>query len=97
VAAYIDVTTGSQPNTVDVTIATAGNSSPAQTILTATNVASNAWYYPTLAVQDATGAAATFDGTHELREKFPVDDYIKVSGAQGNAGSLIVYVMVDND
>lgn len=88
-AVYIDP--GSQPSTLDVTIkATA----PDMTILTATDVAAAAWYYPRTQVQGPTGTGLTYDGTRTVNEALPVDGEINVAGAQGDAGTFDVYLML---
>jgi len=77
---------GSPPNTTDVTIATQGTSArpPANTILTVSNANTDGWFYPRHTVHDETGTAITYNGTREVHEKVPVDDYIKVTIAQAN-------------
>lgn len=80
------VDVGTQPNTLDVTITTPNE--PTATLLTLTNVAASAWYFPRYAAHGNTGTASATDLVYH-----PVNDHIKVAGAQGNAGTFTVYVM----
>ncbi len=92
-AVYVDYT--SQPSTADVVIATAGNNSPAQTILSLTNANTDGWYYPQAQIHKNDGTALTFNGTQIITDKYPVDDHVAVTVAQGNAGSVDVYLIVE--
>lgn len=84
-AVYVDYT--SQPATADVTVS-AG--SPSQPILTVTNANTDAWFYPRVQIGTTAGAAisAQYDAA-------PVDGYVTVSVAQGNAGSVVVTILLE--
>jgi len=88
-AVYIDYTT--QPATCDVTVATKGSSHPVQTILTRTNSGTDGWFYPRALMGDTAGANLT-----AIYDALPVDDQLTVTVAQGDAGSVLVYVLVGN-
>lgn len=77
--------------TTDVTIATQGTSPrpPSNTILTLTDAATDVWRYPRHQVHTEAGAGVTYDGTNEVYEAVPVDDYIKVTIAQANANDNV--------
>lgn len=91
-AVYVDYT--SQPATTDLTLKTAGNNSPAQTILSLTNANTDGWFYPRAALHKNDGTALSYDGTNPVTDEFPVDDYLTVTVTQGNAGSVDVWVLV---
>lgn len=84
-AVYVDYVT--QPATADLTLATLA---PAQTLLTLTNNATDGWYYPNVLQDNTSGAdiAGVYD-------KLPIDDIVKATIAQGNAGSVVIYLMVE--
>lgn len=83
----------SQPATTDVTIATAAV--PVQTLLTRTDANTDAWFYPRVGVQDNTGAALSFDTTEPVPDRYPVDDHVRITIAQGDpvANGLIVTIL----
>jgi hypothetical protein len=91
VGVYLAV--GDLPNTTDVTIK---GIAPDQTILTITDLAASAWYYPRSGVHGATGAALTYDGTRTVNEAIPVDGYVTISGAQGNAVVMAGFLLVED-
>lgn len=90
--AGVYVAPGDQPNTLDVTIKVKG---PDQTLLTLTNVSAAAWYYPTVQIAGPTGTALTYNGTQTVNVPAPFEGYIEVSGAQGNAGTFTVYLLIE--
>lgn len=72
-------------DTVDLTI-TGGTS--AQALLTASNVASNTFFYPRTPAEDNAGADVTFDGTNEIYEPMVIfGEGIKCVVAQGTANA----------
>lgn len=83
-AVYLDYT--SQPNTCDVTVAMEG---PTQTLLAKTNANTDAWFYPRVLLDDTAGADLT------VYEEMPIDGYVTIDVAQGNAGSMDVYLLVE--
>jgi hypothetical protein len=83
VGVYVDYT--SQPATADVTITFPY--APTKTVLTLTNNATDGWYYPKVLAHDEAGVALT------ERIYIPIDGYIKAAVAQGNAGSVDVYIL----
>ena len=88
---YVDYVT--QPATADVTIATVN--APVRTLLTLTDNATDGWYYPRVQVHGVTGTALTLDGTRLMVDLFAIADYVSVVVAQGNAGSVTVYLLVE--
>lgn len=89
-AVHVDV--GSQPNTFDVTVKA---TDPDLTILSDSDVSASAWYYPRAEAQDTGGAALVFAGTDPVPVEIPVDGYITVTGAQGDAGTFTVTLLID--
>lgn len=85
VGIYLDYT--SEPATCDITITTA--STPARTLLTVTDNATDGWYYVAHTLVSA--ANTTISDGHR---PFYLGDKITVSAAQGNAGSVIAYIQV---
>jgi len=80
--------------TTDVTIATAGGTAPAQTILTLTDTAASKWLYPRITPQGTTGADLA---ALTVLEPIPVHDKIKVTIAQANAADNVdVWLLVEN-
>lgn len=77
-----------QPGTLDVTLAT--KNAPTKTFLTITNIAADTWYYPREDCQNLTGGVSA--GNHDT---IPIDDYFGVTCAQGDAGPVTVYVLVE--
>jgi hypothetical protein len=73
--------------TTDVTLAT--NEAPVQTILAKVDSATDAWYYPRIAVHDTAGAAVTYDGTRPIYEPQPVADIVKATIAQGDSAETV--------
>lgn len=82
---------GSPPaGTTDVTVATAGTDIPgAQTILSITNAATDAWFYPREPVEDSAGNDVTFDGTNEIYAPYAIHDKVNVKIAQANSGDSV--------
>lgn len=93
----IAVAYNTQPNTTDIVVETYGDNQPKQTLLTLTNKNTDALFYPRTALHDTSGAAVTFDGTHAQLDNLVVNDYIDVTIAQGNAGTVDVYITYDAD
>lgn len=89
-AVYLDFIT--QPATADVTIATVN--APVKTLLTTTDTATDGWYYPRYVVNGETGTALTGTAGGD-RTKHPLDDYVKVTVVQGNAGSVVAYLLYE--
>lgn len=81
---YVDYV--SQPATCDVTIAT--ESAPVKTLLTLTNANTDGWFYPRYLAHGSTGTVSTTDLVYH-----PVNDYVVVTVAQGDAGSVNVYLV----
>lgn len=77
----------SQPNTADVSI-TAGT--PSQSLLTVTNANTDGWFYPRRLMDGVDGAALT-----AIYDTLPIDDYVSVAVAQGNAGSVEVTLLIE--
>ena len=80
-AVHIDYT--GEPATCDVTIATVGT--PVRTLLTKSDSATDAWVYPRVLVQGVTAADLT-----AIYDTFPIDDYLSVSVAQGDAAGTVI-------
>lgn len=87
---YIDYVT--QPATCDVTIKTTGNAAPSQTLLTLTNANSDGWFYPRPLLCNTSGVSLI-----TTNEEFVIDDYIQVDVAQGDAGSVVVTLLIEKD
>lgn len=85
-AIYVDYT--GMPAGTDVTIKT--KHAPIQTILTLTDNITDGWFYPRALLDSAAGAdlAGVYDA-------MPIDDYLEVSVAQGDAGSVTAYFLVE--
>lgn len=86
-AVYIDYT--SQPVTADVTIT---STVPTQTLLTRSNSGTDGWFYPRALLQDTAAANLT-----AVYDAMPICGYVNVAVAQGDAGSVDVILMVEND
>ena len=80
-----------QPATADVTIATAGTTTPAQTLLTRSDSATDGWFYPRKAMNSDVAGALT------VYERAPMADAITVSVAQGNAGAVVATLVYLED
>lgn len=85
-AVNVTFAASSHANT-DTTIATV--STPTTTILTLTDTNTSTWYYPRHQVHGSTGTALTLDGTRIMAEPLVLDDYVKVSVAQGTADKTV--------
>lgn len=81
---YLDYT--SQPGTTDVTIT---STNPTQTLLVRSNSGTDGWFYPRVTICDTAAGALLF------YEEAPIDAYVNVAVAQGDPGSLDVYLLVD--
>lgn len=80
----------SQANTTDVTVTSA---TPAITILTRSNSATDGTFYPRVLLHDTSAAALT-----AVYDTIPVDGYITVAAAQGNNGETVaVTILYDED
>lgn len=86
-AVFVDYT--SQPATADLTLAMTG---PAQTLLTIANNGTDRWAYPRALMQGVDGANLT-----GVYDRLAVDGTVTASIAQGDAGSVDVYLLVDKD
>ncbi len=89
----------SPPVTTDVTIATVGASAhvPAIALLTLSNANTDTIKYPRVQVQDTAGVGLTLDGTRISSDKIEIDDAIKVTIDQANAGDNVdVWVCLEN-
>lgn len=85
-AVHVDYIT--QPATADVILKATG---PDQTILTLTNANTDGWFYPRRVVDTTAGAAAA--GVYDT---FAVHGNINVAVAQGDAGSVVVTILVEH-
>jgi hypothetical protein len=90
-AVYIDYI--DQPASTDVTIAT--SHAPVRTLLTVTSANTDAWFDPRAGAVSTAGAALTFDATQIVPVEMAVSDYVTATVAQGNAGSVVVYLMLE--
>ncbi len=91
VAFYVDYV--SQPATCDVTITTPN--APIKTLLTITDTNTDGWFYPRYIIHSEAAVALTGTAGGD-RSMHPLDDYVKVAVAQGDAGSVIVYVLYEH-
>ena len=78
----IHIDYANQPATTDVTIATVH--APVLTILTVADNNTDGWFHPRHILQDAAGVTITYDGTNEVYGCVYVNDYVKVTVAQGD-------------
>lgn len=84
-----------QPNTTDLVVKTFGANAPSQTLLTLSNKNTDGLFYVLTAASDTSGVAVTYDGTHPILVEPVIDDYVSVTVAQGNAGTIEVWIMVE--
>ena len=85
-AVYLDYT--DLPATTDVTLA---HVTPARTLLTVTNNATDGWYTPRASAVDSTNTAITGSFT-----EIPLAGYVTVTIAQGDpAGTVVATLLVD--
>lgn len=90
-AIHLDYTT--QPATCDVTVSTKGTgAAPSQTLLSKANANTDAWFYPRKLLDDTAGAALT-----AIYDALAVDDHIRVVVAQGDPGSVVVTLLVEQN
>tara|TARA_Y100000310_G_scaffold294647_1_gene325293 strand:- start:1566 stop:1946 length:381 start_codon:yes stop_codon:yes gene_type:complete len=90
-AIYFDFT--SAPSTMDTTVKTPGNSDlPSVTVLTLTNVNSDAWYYPRRQIEGNTGAQVT--GAYD---KYFLSGSISIDIAQADAvtDEVVAWVVIE--
>jgi hypothetical protein len=78
VAVYLEYTDSPPGASTDVIIEEANNS-PAVSVLTVTNAATDGWFYPRAAAVNTAGSAIT-----NSNEKIATSDYLNVSIAQAN-------------
>jgi len=98
VGVYVKYNDSPPAGTTDVVISTKGTSPrpPSNTILTLTDSATAGWFYPRHMVHDEAGALYKWDGTNEVYEAVPVNDFINVSIAQANdADSIDVWLLFE--
>lgn len=86
---YIDYT--SQPGTADVTIATTGSNYPARTLITRTNSGTDGWFDPRIQATDTSATAIAW------YDEIYLSDQVTASVAQGDAGAVTVYLIVESD
>jgi hypothetical protein len=86
------------PATTDVTIATAGEAHPAETILTLTDANTDGWFYPRTGIHTVAGVAMLYAaGGTAIPDLIPVDDKIKITIAQADANDYVnVYLLVED-
>ena len=85
---------GSPPATSDVVVKTKGTAPypPSYNLLTRTNLQTDGWFYPQVAVTDVAGVAIAGEYGYQV-----VHDYINVSIAQANDGdSVDVWLLLSN-
>lgn len=83
----------SLPGTTDLTLVEANG--PGRTVLSLTNIASSATYYPRVQIHDTAGTAATYDGTRAVREHlFIAGQYLTASLAQSDALTAAVVITI---
>lgn len=69
--------------------------SPVKTILTLTDNVTSGWYYPRMIVHSEAGVALTGTAGGD-RTRHPIDDYIKVTVAQGDSDqTLDVWLLIE--
>lgn len=90
-AVNVTFAASSHANT-DTTIAT--TTAPTTTIITLTDTNTSGWYYPRHQAHSNAGAALTLDGTRTLVDKLVLDDYVKVTVAQGTADKTVTVTLL---
>jgi hypothetical protein len=90
-AVYLQYTDSPPAGTTDVTIAEA-TTSPAMSILTVTNAATDGWFFPMAQAVNQSNTAITGMG-----QEIAVNDYIKVTIAQANNSDGVVATIVWDD
>lgn len=89
---YTDIAAG----TCDVTIATNGNTIPATTVLSRADSVTDGWFYPQVALHSTAAAAITYDGTRPIYGPLYVCDYVTVSVAQADAGTVTATILYED-
>jgi hypothetical protein len=87
---HIDYGAG-QASTTDVVVSTV---SPAVTILTVTDSATDAWYYPRVQVHGSTGSVLTYDGTRAVSNPIAINDRVTVSVTGANDEKTVQVTLV---
>lgn len=77
--------------TTDVTIATNGNTIPAKTIMTRADSVTAGWFNPRELMQGTTAADLT-----AIYDLIPVHDYITVSVAQADSGTVTATILYED-
>lgn len=90
-AVYLEYTDSPPASTCDVTIVENTNS-PAMSILTITDAATDGWFYPMAQADNQAGTDITNQGT-----PIPVMDYVKVTIAQVNNDDGVTVTIVWDD
>lgn len=81
--------------TTDVVIAT--TATPTMPILTRTDSVADGWFFPRAALCDISAAALLYAaGGTPVTGEIPVDDYVTVSVAQADAGSVVATILWDD-
>ena len=76
----IDINIGSeQTATLDITIATNGNTGKAVTLYSKSNSATDVRVQPRVVVHDNGGTGVTYDGTSPIYDKYAVADHVTVT------------------
>jgi hypothetical protein len=70
---------------------------PAETFLTLTTKNTDGWFYPMKTSTGTTGVAITYDGVHNIVDRFMVDDFISVTVTLANAVNIDVYLQIGYD
>ena len=96
-AIYLTYNDSPPAATTDVIISTQGTSpAPASvTLLTITNAATDAAFYPRIPAQDATGTNVTYDNSNEIYIPFPIFDLVnvKIQGANNDDSVDAVFLV----
>lgn len=88
-AVHLDFS-GSMAATADTTIARVSDGlMPAETLLTITDSATDAWYYPRVQAHGATGSALT-----GIYEPYPLAGYVSVAVAQGTQNESVTVTLI---
>jgi hypothetical protein len=93
VAIHLDYS-ATQATTTDVTVTTL--TAPIVTLFTRSNSATDGWFYPRQAVQDATGTAVYYNdaGDAPIYDAVTINDHVKVTVAQGDNTETVTVSLV---
>lgn len=91
-AVHLDFS-ASMASTADTTIKRVSDGAmPEQTLLTITDSATDAWYFPRVQANGSTGSALT-----GIYDTYPLTGYVSVAIAQGTSGQSLTVTLIYED